>query len=268
MTDAKILIIDDNEAVLKTLKLLLSTQFSSVAAVNNPQVIPALLSAGGVDVVLLDMNFGRGQLDGHEGLFWLDRIKNGTQTPPPSVVLITAFGDIELAVASLKNGADDFVQKPWDNERLIALLNDAVDKRRQEMKHIAQKRDDDEQGACALILRSMLKRYAAVYAKPLPVLSHEATALLLAMCGRGEFSRVQDTIERTMLLAHSSQWEAKDLMMPKMAETGENLTLEGLEKQFILSVLKESDHNLLVASQQLGISRQTLYNKMKKYGIE
>ena len=76
MIDAKILIIDDNEAVLKTLRLVLGTVFSKVVALANPQLIPALIKQGDIDVVLLDMNFGAGQLNGKQGLFWLEHIKN------------------------------------------------------------------------------------------------------------------------------------------------------------------------------------------------
>ena len=92
-----------------------------------PYLLPALLRNGDVDLVLLDMNFGTGKQGGGEGLFWLDRIlelKN-----PPAVILITAFGDIELAVSSLKKGATDFIVKPWDNENLIQALTHVLERR-------------------------------------------------------------------------------------------------------------------------------------------
>ena len=123
MTDAKILVIDDNTAVLSTLKIVLKSVFRTVVAVSDPQLIPALISAGDVDAVLLDMNFGSDKLDGQDGLFWLDRImsRSGLDNPP-AVVMITAFGDVGLAVTSLKKGALDFIQKPWDNNDLIRKL--------------------------------------------------------------------------------------------------------------------------------------------------
>ena len=98
MRNAKIIVVDDNEAVLRSLRTILSHEFKTIVTVSSPVLLPALLRNGDVDMVLLDMNFGAGKQSGGEGLFWLDRIlelKN-----PPAVILITAFGDIELAVSS------------------------------------------------------------------------------------------------------------------------------------------------------------------------
>lgn len=126
----KILIIDDNQSVLRTLKLVLAPEFGQVVAMNNPKVIPALLAAGDIDAVLLDMNFDTASLDGSDGLFWLARIKE--LHDPPAVVMITAFGDVPLAVEAMKHGAEDFITKPWDNAQLIATLRKAIDKNREE----------------------------------------------------------------------------------------------------------------------------------------
>ncbi len=126
----KILIIDDNQSVLRTLKLVLAPEFGQVVAMNDPKVIPALLAAGDIDAVLLDMNFDTASLDGSDGLFWLARIKE--LPDPPAVVMITAFGDVPLAVEAMKHGAEDFVTKPWDNAQLIATLRKAIDKNREE----------------------------------------------------------------------------------------------------------------------------------------
>ncbi len=127
----KILIIDDNQSVLRTLKLVLAPEFGQVVAMNNPKVIPALLAAGDIDAVLLDMNFDTASLDGSDGLFWLARIKE--LPDPPAVVMITAFGDVPLAVEAMKHGAEDFITKPWGNAQLIATLRKAIDKNREEM---------------------------------------------------------------------------------------------------------------------------------------
>lgn len=192
MTDAKILVIDDNNAVLSTLRLVLKSVFRTVVAVSDPQLIPALISAGDVDAVLLDMNFGTEKLDGQDGLFWLDRIMNRSGLDnPPAVVMITAFGDVSLAVNSLKKGALDFIQKPWDNNDLIRKLQEAIMKR-------------DERNA-----------------------------------------------------------------KPQEEENAEELplNLEEIEKQTIIRVLDTCGHNLTTAAEKLGISRQTLYNKIKHYGI-
>lgn len=197
MTDAKILVIDDNTAVLSTLKIVLKSVFRTVVAVSDPQLIPALISAGDVDAVLLDMNFGSDKLDGQDGLFWLDRImgRSGLDNPP-AVVMITAFGDVGLAVTSLKKGALDFIQKPWDNNDLIRKLQEAIAKR------------------------------DALYAEK----------------------------QKNPAVAETEQQDAPS-------------SLDEMEKLTIQRVLESSGRNLTTAAEKLGISRQTLYNKMKHHGI-
>ena len=197
MTDAKILVIDDNTAVLSTLKIVLKSVFRTVVAVSDPQLIPALISAGDVDAVLLDMNFGSDKLDGQDGLFWLDRImsRSGLDNPP-AVVMITAFGDVGLAVTSLKKGALDFIQKPWDNNDLIRKLQEAIAKR------------------------------DALYAEK----------------------------QKNPAAAEAAAEEAPS-------------SLDEMEKLTIQRVLESSGRNLTTAAEKLGISRQTLYNKMKHHGI-
>ena len=197
MTDAKILVIDDNTAVLSTLKIVLKSVFKTVVAVSDPQLIPALISAGDVDAVLLDMNFGSDKLDGQDGLFWLDRImsRSGLDNPP-AVVMITAFGDVGLAVTSLKKGALDFIQKPWDNNDLIRKLQEAIAKR------------------------------DALYAEK----------------------------QKNPAAAETERQEVPS-------------SLDEMEKLTIQRVLESSGRNLTTAAEKLGISRQTLYNKMKHHGI-
>lgn len=124
----KILIIDDNPAVRTTLRLVLAGVFDEIVTVGDPRLIPALLGAGNIDAVLLDMNFDSGHLDGRDGIFWLSRIKSMENAP--AVVMITAFGDVPLAVESMKLGAEDFVTKPWDNEELTAKLHRAIEQNR------------------------------------------------------------------------------------------------------------------------------------------
>lgn len=120
----KLLIIDDNAAVRTSLKVVLSDVFDEIMAVGDPTLIPALLRNGDVDAVLLDMNFSTANLDGREGLIWLSKIKESASAP--AVVMITAFGDVPLAVEAMKNGAEDFVTKPWDNDRLIETIRRAI----------------------------------------------------------------------------------------------------------------------------------------------
>lgn len=204
MTEAKVLVIDDNTAVLGTLKIVLRNAFSTVTAVSNPKLIPALVAPGDVDAVLLDMNFGSDRLDGQDGLFWLDRIMNRSGLDnPPAVVMITAFGDIDLAVTSLKNGAMDFIQKPWDNNDLILKLTEAINKRNNHVRDAGQ-------------------------ANPVPY---------------------------------------RDYAVQEEQGVSEPSSLEEIEKLTIQRVIESCGRNLTIAAERLGISRQTLYNKMKHYGF-
>lgn len=196
MNPYKILIIDDNLSVLRALKLVLNGVFHTVVTLSDPKLIPALLQAGDVDVVLLDMNFDARKLDGEEGLFWLNRINE--MPDAPAVVLITAFGDIDLAVRSVQQGAEDFITKPWDNQVLILKLEAAI------TKHRAKQR----------------------------------TASLAA-----EAASLHDQIE-----------------------ANQQLSLDELEKKHILDIVSQEHGNLVNAAERLGISRQTLYNKLKKFG--
>lgn len=120
----KILIIDDDEDVLLAAKMLLRKHAENVIIEKNPKKIPFLLNNDTYDVILLDMNFSKDITSGKEGFFWLNEIKQ--RDPNAVVILITAYGDVEMAVKSLKEGATDFVLKPWQNEKLIATLSSAV----------------------------------------------------------------------------------------------------------------------------------------------
>ena len=206
MIQARILIIDDNAAVLQSLQLVLKSSFSKVAAMNEPNLIPAIIKDGNIDVVLLDMNFDAGRLDGKEGLFWLDYIKHqsGLQHPP-AVVLITAFGDVALAVESLKKGADDFLQKPWDNAQLIRKIAEALE---------ARNRHD----------------------------------------GTGQHPLVDPS--------------AREPADPQEnAITRELVDIKDVERAHIIWAMEENGGKIALAARALGISRQTLYRKLKQYGL-
>ena len=128
MYNYHILAIDDNETLLQTLKLILKKEFAVVGTISHPNLVSAILAGGDVDAILLDMNFGKGRLDCEEGLYWLDTIKQRPNAP--AVILMTAFGDIDIAVRAMKQGADDFVTKPWDNRELIEKIVTAIEKNR------------------------------------------------------------------------------------------------------------------------------------------
>ena len=120
----KILIIDDDEDVLIAAKLLLKKHAKEVIIEKNPKKIPFLMNNDTYDVILLDMNFSKDITSGKEGLYWLEQILE--VDPSAVVILITAFGDVEMAVKALKIGATDFVLKPWQNEKLIGTLSAAI----------------------------------------------------------------------------------------------------------------------------------------------
>lgn len=121
----KILIIDDDEYVRLSLKMLLEQYYSSVMAASHPSQIEDLFEKENYDVVILDMNFSQGANSGEEGLFWLKKIKN--ISPGTSVILITAFVAVETAVIGIQQGAMDFIVKPWQNEKLLATVGAARD---------------------------------------------------------------------------------------------------------------------------------------------
>jgi DNA-binding NtrC family response regulator len=119
-----ILIIDDNKSILSALEILLMPEFHEVTLLSNPNQILTELSRKDYNLVILDMNFKAGVNTGNEGIYWLERIKEAR--PEISVVMITAYGDINTAVKALKSGASDFVLKPWDNEKMLATLKLAI----------------------------------------------------------------------------------------------------------------------------------------------
>lgn len=123
MKKDKLLIVDDNKEILKALQFLLMSEFDFIETISNPNQLYSELERTSFDIVLLDMNFKSGINTGNEGLFWLKEIKK--RSPQVEVVMITAYGDVELAVKSLKEGAFDFIIKPWDNAKLKATLDAA-----------------------------------------------------------------------------------------------------------------------------------------------
>lgn len=190
----KLLIIDDNAAVRTTLRLVLEDEFAEITAIENPTHISSLTNPGGYDAILLDMNFDSDSLDCSDGLFWLERLKSLHN--PPAIVVITAFGDVDIAVKAMKLGAEDFITKPWDNKLLIEKLHKAISKNcrlRQEMEA-----------------------------------ARRATKL--------------EEAESTRL----------------------TLTLDEVKARHIRSVIDSCGGNLSVAAYQLDVSRQTLYNLLKK----
>lgn len=123
-TNAHILMIDDDPDILMAGKLALKKHFSEISTSPNPMIIPDILEKSQIDCVLLDMNYSRGNISGSEGLQWLDRIKE--RLPNTPVIMMTAYGDVNLAVDTIKKGASDFILKPWNNQKLVTTIQNAL----------------------------------------------------------------------------------------------------------------------------------------------
>jgi DNA-binding NtrC family response regulator len=123
MIKGTLLIVDDNKSVISALEMMLQYEVEKLISISSPKRINEVLEKNDIDIVLLDMNFQAGINSGNEGLFWLKEILKHDNNI--SVVMITAYGDVELAVKALREGAIDFILKPWDNDKLLATINAA-----------------------------------------------------------------------------------------------------------------------------------------------
>ncbi|RPH33069.1 MAG: sigma-54-dependent Fis family transcriptional regulator [Bacteroidales bacterium] len=134
-----ILIVEDDPDILVSLNLFLKNEFASVTTTNNPNEIPSILSSKDISVIILDMNFKPGARSGEEGIAWLKKILE--IDADAVVIMLTAYGDINLAVNAIKLGATDFITKPWDNDKLIATLKTVIKLRfsRKELNYLKQK---------------------------------------------------------------------------------------------------------------------------------
>ncbi len=139
LKNASILVIDDDQDVLTAVRLLLKTEVKNVVTEKNPENLRWLLKDA-YDVVLLDMNFTSSINTGNEGLFWLKEIRKVKSDV--SVIMITAYGDIDLAVRSLKEGATDFVIKPWHNEKLLGIIKEALRKKENKVIPVSHQNGD------------------------------------------------------------------------------------------------------------------------------
>jgi DNA-binding NtrC family response regulator len=123
MIKGTLLIVDDSKSVISALEMMLQYEVEKLISISSPKRIHEVLAQNEVDIVLLDMNFQAGINSGNEGLFWMKEILKHDSNI--SVVMITAYGDVELAVRALREGAFDFILKPWDNKKLLATINAA-----------------------------------------------------------------------------------------------------------------------------------------------
>ncbi|MCB0606871.1 MAG: sigma-54-dependent Fis family transcriptional regulator [Lewinellaceae bacterium] len=137
--NAKILIVDDEEDILLSLQLLLSRHFSSVQVESNPFQLPRLLRNENYDLILLDMNFKKGDTSGQDGITWLKKVVE--LAPNTSIIMITAYADVKTAVEAIRAGAADFIEKPWRNEKLLATIHAALrlTQTRQEVRQLEER---------------------------------------------------------------------------------------------------------------------------------
>ncbi|PKQ65926.1 sigma-54-dependent Fis family transcriptional regulator [Labilibaculum filiforme] len=142
MKEAKILIVDDNKSILSALDLLLNGSCKKVKCLSGPNTLLSELKKDNYDVVLLDMNFKAGINTGNEGIYWLNQILECNSGM--SVVMITAYGDVELAVKAVRSGAVDFVLKPWENEKMLSTIQMAwkLSRSRKEVKSLRLKENE------------------------------------------------------------------------------------------------------------------------------
>ena len=137
--EGSMLIVDDNETLLLALSMYFKPHFKTITTIRNPNLIPDHISKEDYDLILLDMNFTAGVTTGNEGIYWMRQILE--TNPTASVVLITAYGDVELAVRAIKEGATDFIQKSWDEQKILFTILSAykIRKSRQEIQRLKQK---------------------------------------------------------------------------------------------------------------------------------
>lgn len=184
----KVLAVDDNEDILFALKLLLKSNVEKITTLGNPDQIPEELANDDYDVILLDMNFTKDASSGQEGFNWLQKILD--IDPEAVVVFITAYGDAEKAVKSIKSGATDFILKPWQNEKLMATLNSAVKLRRS--KKEAGRLRTQQHELCAIIDKSFHEfignspEMHEVFSHIRKVAGTEANVLILGENGTGK----------------------------------------------------------------------------------
>lgn len=204
----RILIVDDNVQILNALNILLKTEFEEICLLKNPNQIPALLQRENFDLVLLDMNFRSGDNTGNEGIYWLAEVLR--YEPMMVVIMITAYGDIDLAVKAIKKGATDFISKPWDAEKLIVTLKNALKLRRSgtEVNKLKtkQKQINEDIAKNHIIFRGESKKMEEIYRTVEKVAKTDANVLILGENGTGK-----EVIAREI---HNKSCRASEIFLP------------------------------------------------------
>jgi DNA-binding NtrC family response regulator len=186
--NGRILIVDDSVQILNALQLLLKPEFEEVAVTRNPNQIPSMIPAGSFDIVLLDMNFKSGDNSGNEGLFWLAEVLK--LDPSVVVMMITAYGDISLAVKAIREGATDFIAKPWDAEKLIITLKNALNYRRSNMEvkklRVRQQQLNEDIKKQFSLFRGKSKSMVDIYRTIDKIAHTDANVMILGENGTGK----------------------------------------------------------------------------------
>lgn len=175
-TQATILIIDDQEEILIAGKLLLKRSFEHVITCSDPKKIIGIFNENPIDVVIMDMNFRTGYEDGKEGIFWLKEINR--LHPNTKVILMTSYGDVQTAVEGLKLGAVDYLLKPWENEKLVKLIKEAVKQYRKSSEEVLVAEVKPFEGTSPEISK--------VYKAAQKIAQTDATVLILGENGTGK----------------------------------------------------------------------------------
>lgn len=179
---AQILIVDDQEEILFSAKMILKKHFETIFTENNPKKIISILNENEINVVLLDMNYRIGFEDGREGIHWLKEIK--TLSPHTIVILMTAFGKIETAVEGIKIGAFDYVLKPWNNEKLLEVIDKALTENRKNSKKAAVEKTDQTEKKYFVGTSAKIKQAYSIAEK---VARTDANVLILGENGTGKY---------------------------------------------------------------------------------
>ncbi|MDH6253463.1 DNA-binding NtrC family response regulator [Chryseobacterium sp. H1D6B] len=191
--EAHILIVDDDEDILFSARVWLKKFFSQVSTLSKPAQIMKFMTENQIDAVVLDMNFRKGFENGQDGLYWMNEIK--TLEPHLPIILMTAYGEVELAVEALKNGASDFILKPWNNEKLYASVNLAVDISRKNRKlsqweNVSQKNNQYQLDSRSLKMQEVLEQIRKVAPT-------DANVLLLGENGTGKYVLAESIHEQS-----------------------------------------------------------------------
>ena len=179
---AQILVVDDQEEILFSAKMILKKHFETIFTTNNPKKIISILNENEVNVVLLDMNYRIGFEDGREGIHWLKEIK--TLSPQTIVILMTAFGKIETAVEGIKIGAFDYVLKPWNNEKLLETIDKAVLESRKNSKKTSSDKNEKTEKKYFVGTSAKIKQ---AYSMAEKVARTDANVLILGENGTGKY---------------------------------------------------------------------------------